>query len=116
MRAARILLLIFAFLSGIVSAQSSPCSARLKVALNCHVCEVGLTNAIVYMRREGETVATFKGAHGMKVKLEYNAEYRLDFTKPGYITKAIRINTGTPDDRRKIGFDPYKIGVRLFKQ
>lgn len=116
MRASRILLLIFTCLSGMVSAQSAPGSSRLTVPIDFEVVNGDFTNAIVYMRREGETVATFKGAHGMKVKLEYNAEYRLDFTKPGYITKSIRINTGTPDDRRKIGFDPYKIGVRLFKQ
>jgi Mor family transcriptional regulator len=48
--------------------------------------------------------------------LEYNAQYQLDFTKPGYITKSIQINTAVPEDRRKFGFDSYKIGVRLFKQ
>ncbi len=116
MRLSRILFIILCCLTGPVFAQSAPGSSRLSVPIDFEVVNGDFSNAIVYMRREGETVASFKGAPGMKVKLEYNAEYRLDFTKPGYITKSIRINTGTPEDRRKIGFDPYKIGVRLFKQ
>ncbi|MBK7964988.1 MAG: hypothetical protein IPK10_06680 [Bacteroidetes bacterium] len=72
--------------------------------------------AIVYLRKGGETVGAFKGQKNMNMRLEYNAEYQLDFTKPGYITKSIHVNTAVPEERRKFGFDSYKIGVRLFKQ
>ncbi len=116
MRLSRYLCLILILLGGGVFAQSAPGSSHLLVPIDFEVINGDFTNAVVYMRRDGETVATFKGAHAMRVRLDYNTEYRLDFTKPGYITKSIRINTGTPEDRRKIGFDPYKIGVRLFKQ
>lgn len=116
MRFSRFLLFLCCCWTSLALAQSAPGSSRLTVPIDFEVVNGDFTNAIVYMRRDGETVASFKGAHGMKVKLDYNTEYRLDFTKPGYITKSILVNTGTPEERRKIGFDPYKIGVRLFKQ
>ena len=71
---------------------------------------------MVYMRKGDVTVATFKGASSLRIRMDYNSEYRLDFTKPGYITKSVKVDTHVSEDRRKIGFDPYKIGVRLFKQ
>ncbi len=72
--------------------------------------------AMVYIRREGETVASFRGQKNMRLRLAYDAEYTIDFTKPGYITKSIHVNTLVEKERKKYGFDPYKIGVRLFKQ
>lgn len=96
--------------------QSAPGSARLSVPIDFEVVNGDFKNAMVYMRKGDVTVATFKGASSMRIRMEYNAEYRLDFTKPGYITKSIKVDTHVSEDRRKIGFDPYKIGVRLFKQ
>lgn len=61
-------------------------------------------------------MASFKGQKNLRLRLEYNADYIIDFTKPGYITKTIHVNTRVDADRMKYGFDPYKIGVRLFKQ
>lgn len=52
----------------------------------------------------------------LKLKLEYNGVYSIVFSKPGYITKTVEINTQAPDDHIKSGFEPYKIGVKLFKQ
>jgi len=57
-----------------------------------------------------------KGQKNLRLKLKYGHDYLLSFAKPGYITKTIRINTVVTADRAKYGFEPYKIGVRLFKQ
>ncbi|MFM1745354.1 MAG: hypothetical protein RLZZ630_1291 [Bacteroidota bacterium] len=76
--------------------------------------EVG--GALVYVRRSDATVATFRGERNMELRLDYNAEYQIDFTKPGYITKSIKVNTQVPSKRLADGFEPYKIGIRLFKQ
>ncbi|MBL7923234.1 MAG: hypothetical protein JNL88_03460 [Bacteroidia bacterium] len=97
-------------------AQHAPGSRYFSVPVQFVVVNGDFDESVVYMRRGGETVATFKGQHNMKLRLEYDTEYRIDFTKPGYITKSIRVDTKVPADRRKQGFDPYKIGVRLFKQ
>jgi hypothetical protein len=52
----------------------------------------------------------------MRLKLEYNEAYLIAFSKPGYITKQIAVDTHVPDERIRDVVDPYKIGVRLYKQ
>lgn len=116
MRAVLIYLFLVCCWSATTFAQGAPGTKKLSVPIDFEVVNGDFTNAVVYMRRGNETVATFKGAGSMRIKLDYNTEYRLDFTKPGYITKSVMVNTYVSEERRKIGFDPYKIGVRLFKQ
>jgi len=72
--------------------------------------------SVVYLRKAGETVGSFKGQKSMRLKMEFDSEYQLDFTKPGYITKSVKVSTLVPPERKKLGFESYKIGVRLFKQ
>ncbi len=109
-----IILLIFASLEG--KSQFSGGVRFLPMPVQFVVVNGDFDQAIVYLRRGGETVGAFKGQKNMNMRLEYNSEYQLDFTKPGYITKSILVNTAVPEERRKFGFDSYKIGVRLFKQ
>ncbi len=108
------ILLVFAALEG--KSQFSGGVRYLPMPVQFVVVNGDFDQAIVYLRRGGETVGAFKGQKNMNMRLEYNAEYQLDFTKPGYITKSISVNTSVPEERRKFGFDSYKIGVRLFKQ
>jgi hypothetical protein len=70
----------------------------------------------VTVKKNGATVFSAPGQRNLKLKLEFNNDYILSFTKNGYITKLIHINTTMPDARIKAIVDPYKIGVRLFKQ
>lgn len=72
--------------------------------------------SVVYIRKAGETIGSFKGQKNMRLKMEYDSEYQLDFTKPGYITKSVKVTTAVPPERKSMGFESYKIGVRLFKQ
>lgn len=91
-------------------------SNRIYIPVQFAVVNGDFNDAMIYLRREGETVASFRGQKNLKLRLDYNSEYTIDFTKPGYITKSIRVNTVVEEERKKYGFDPYKIGVRLFKQ
>jgi hypothetical protein len=116
MRAILISCFFLCWWSAVALAQGAPGTKKLSLPVDFEVVNGDFSNTVVYMRRGNETVATFKGARSMRVKLDYNSEYRLDFTKPGYITKSVMVNTQVTEERRKIGFDPYKIGVRLFKQ
>jgi len=109
-----ILLLIIPFT--LTKAQFSGGTRYLPMPVQFVVVNGDFNEAIVYLRRGGETVSAFKGQKNMTLHLDYNADYQIDFTKPGHITKSIRVNTAVPEERRKLGFDSYKIGVRLFKQ
>lgn len=109
-----IIMLLFASLDG--EAQFSGGVRYLPMPIQFVVVNGDFDQSIVYLRRGGETVGAFKGQKNMNMRLEYNSDYQLDFTKPGYITKSIHVNTTVPEERRKYGFDSYKIGVRLFKQ
>lgn len=108
------ILLVIASLEG--KSQFSSGVRYLPMPVQFVVVNGDFDQSLVYLRRGGQTVGAFKGQKNMNIRLEYNAEYQLDFTKPGYITKSIHVNTAVPEERRKFGFDSYKIGVRLFKQ
>ena len=73
-------------------------------------------NSIVDVKKNGEEVLSITGEKNMRLKLEYGNEYLLSFSKPGYITKKVEVNTTVAEEHGKQGFEPYKIGVRLFKQ
>lgn len=73
-------------------------------------------NSLVVLKKNGETVFTLPGEKNMRLKLECDNNYVVAFSKPGYITKQIQVDTRAPEERRRQGFDPYKIGVRLYKQ
>lgn len=109
-----LILLTFASLEG--RTQFSSGVRYLTMPVQFSVVNGDFDQTIVYLRRGGETVGAFKGQKNMNMRLDYNADYQMDFTKPGYITKSIHVNTTVDEERRKMGFDPYKIGVRLFKQ
>lgn len=74
------------------------------------------TNSTVNVKKNGELVLSMLGEKNMRLKLEYGNEYLLSFSKPGYITKKIEVKTNVAVEHGKQGFEPYKIGVRLFKQ
>lgn len=112
MRVALLTWLIFCHMVSMAEVQV----AKFTVPVDFEVVNGDISESQVYIRRGSETVASVKGARSMRLKLDFNAEYRLDFTKPGYITKSISVHTYVSDERRKSGFEPYKIGVRLFKQ
>ncbi len=74
------------------------------------------TNSTVDVRKNGISVLSRPGQKNFHLKLEYGNKYLLSFSRPGYITKKILVDTDVPDEHGKQTFEPYKIGVRLYKQ
>jgi hypothetical protein len=70
----------------------------------------------VVVKKNGVALFTKTGEKNMKLKLEYGNEYLLCFGKEGYITKQILFNTSLPEGIDTTALEPYKIGVRIFKQ
>lgn len=70
----------------------------------------------VVLKKNGITQFSLPGEKNLQLKLDFNEQYLVAFSKPGYITKQIAVNTTVPEERIKTGFEPYKIGVRLYKQ
>lgn len=110
--------LVFAFFLIVAPAEARKrkTAQYLYVPVDFAVVNGSYEDSKVYLRKGDRTVGSFDGRRNLTLRLEYNGEYRIDFTKPGFITKSIIVNTTVPEKRRKRGFDEYKIGVRLFKQ
>lgn len=88
----------------------------LEVPVKLEVEKGNFDGVIVKVKKDGKDAFTQDGSGKLRFKLDYNKKYSLVFTKPGYITKTIEFNTSAPEARINTGFEPYKIGVKLFKQ
>ncbi len=88
----------------------------LEIPVKLDVEKGDLNEVVIRVKKDGKDAFTQSGASKMRFKLDYNKKYSLMFTKPGYITKTIEINTNAPQKRIDAGFDAYKIGVKLYKQ
>jgi hypothetical protein len=88
----------------------------LEVPVKLEVEKGDLDEVVVKVKKDGKDAFTQSGASKMRFKLDFNKKYSLIFTKPGYITKTIEINTNAPQTRIDAGFEAYKIGVKLYKQ
>jgi len=88
----------------------------LEIPVKLEVEKGDLSEVVVKVKKDGKDAFTQSGASKMRFKLDFNKKYSLVFTKPGYITKTIEINSSAPAARIGNGFEPYKIGVKLFLQ
>ncbi|MFN8152742.1 MAG: hypothetical protein U0Y08_00470 [Bacteroidia bacterium] len=88
----------------------------LEIPVKLEIEKGDLSEVVVKVKKDGKDAFTQSGASKMRFKLDFNKKYTLVFTKPGYITKTIEINTSAPAARISNGFEPYKIGVKLFLQ
>ena len=70
----------------------------------------------IRLTRNGKDAGTISGKKNLRFKLDFNYDYLLAFSKPGYITKKITVNTTVSPEREQQSFEPYMIGVKLFKQ
>lgn len=81
------------------------------------VVENGTTDqTVVKVMKEGQVVYSYPGKTNMRLKLDFNKNYQISFSKEKYITKSIVVNTSIPAERILQPVEPYKIGVKLFKQ
>ena len=110
-------LLLFLFVSLFFSkanAATPPKSLLVPVVFTIENGNYDLSYVVV--KKNGVALFTKTGEKNMKLKLEYGNEYLLCFGKEGYITKQILFNTSLPEGIDTTALEPYKIGVRIFKQ
>lgn len=106
------LLLGFLLIGGPLFAQQN----FLEIPVKLEIEKGNMDDVVVKVKKEGKDAFTQSGASKMRFKLDFNKKYTLIFTKPGYISKTIEVSTKAPSGRIAAGFDPYKIGVKLFLQ
>ncbi|MDQ3051262.1 MAG: cell envelope integrity protein TolA [Bacteroidota bacterium] len=112
--AARSLTIIVPFLLVGIQATSQD---RLKTPVKIKVEDGNFDEVSVVMKNNttGET-NTLPGISKLDMELKINCDYVISFSKPGYITKRIALNTTAPADRITQGFYPFNYEVILFKQ
>ena len=110
----RILLLVFSLVLPLVSFSQG--DIKLEVPIKIKVNEGNLDGAEVTIIKNGGSPRKLPFSAKFSLKLDLNANYIIKFTKPGFITKSIEINTTVPDSRANDGFDPYPFELKLFKQ
>ena len=88
----------------------------LEIPVKLDIEKGNMSEVVIKVKKEGKDAFTQSGASKMRFKLDFNKKYTLIFSKPGYISKTIEVNTKAPSSRISSGFDPYKIGVKLFLQ
>ncbi len=88
---------------------------KTPIKLNIEDGNFAETSVVVKNSTTGET-NTVPGAAKFDLDLKVNCDYVISFSKPGYITKKIQLNTSAPADRISQGFYPFNFEVNLFKQ
>lgn len=109
-------LLIFIFVSLFFSKVNAADPKSLVVPVLFTIENGNYNLSYVVVKKNGVALFTKTGEKNMKLKLEYGNEYLLCFGKEGYITKQILFNTSLPEGIDTTALEPYKIGVRIFKQ
>ena len=72
--------------------------------------------SVVKVSKEGNVLYSLSGKSNMRLQLDFNKNYLISFSKQGFITKSISIETNIPSSRLVKTVQPYKIGVVLYKQ
>ncbi|MBL7922786.1 MAG: hypothetical protein JNL88_01170 [Bacteroidia bacterium] len=103
---------VLLLLSGTLSAQQN----FLEVPVKLEIEKGDMSEVVIKVKKDGKDAFTQNGASKLRFKLDFNRKYTLIFSKPGYISKTIEVNTKAPSARIASGFEPYKIGVKLFQQ
>ncbi len=110
----KVSMLLMSFL--IASTSSYGQNNYLEVPVKLDVESGSMDGVLVKVKKDGKDAFTQSGSSKMRLKLDFDKLYTLVFTKDGYVTKTIEFNTDAPAARIKDGFEPYAIGVKLFKQ
>lgn len=105
--------LLFLFSSPLF-AQDAP---KFSVKLKMQVESGNLENALITITKDGKADRVIDPSRGKyNIDLDLGAEYKLVFTKMGYVTKAIVIDTHVPNGREKEEFAKFSATVELAKQ
>jgi hypothetical protein len=90
---------------------------KFAVKIKMQVESGSLENALITITKNGKTDRVIDPNKGKySVDLDLGAEYALVFTKMGYITKTVMIDTHVPNGREKEEFAKFTATVELAKQ
>lgn len=107
----RSLLALLLLCSAFAKAQDAP---KFSIKLKFSVDQAGLENALVTITRDGKPYRVIDPNKGKYfIDLELNSEFTFTFTKPGYITKAVIVDTHIPNGREKDDFAKFTAEVNL---
>jgi hypothetical protein len=76
----------------------------------------GMENALITITKNGAPYKVIDSKAKYKLDLELGADFLLVFTKPGYITKSLAVDTHVPNGREKDEIREYIATVELSKQ
>ncbi len=88
----------------------------LEVPIKLKIDDGNVDNASIVIQKNGTVVKTLTDLRKAKLELDFNTDYLITFSKPGYISKKISFSTKVPAERLKEGFDPFPFICELFKQ
>ncbi|MCW3102451.1 MAG: hypothetical protein JWO09_891 [Bacteroidetes bacterium] len=107
--------LLLCVLTGITSSAQEPASTfSLKVKFSIE--GGGMENALITITKNGSTYKVIDSKSKYVLDLELGADFLLTFTKPGYITKSLAVDTHVPNGHEKDEFNQYIATVELAKQ
>ncbi|MFL5763420.1 MAG: hypothetical protein ACJ77K_05705 [Bacteroidia bacterium] len=108
------LLIVFVLLYPVTSFSQTPIfTIKLKFSI-----EGGsLDNSLITITKSGQTYRTIDPSKGKyNIDLELGGDYLMTFTKTGYITKQVMVNTAVPNGREDDDFAKFIAEVSLEKQ
>ena len=89
----------------------------LRVKYNFIIDDGDKEGSKITIERDGQKWRIRDGNDGKNyIDLDYQHEYLLTFSKPGYVTKKIFISTKVPKNLLQDGFNPYPFDLYLYKQ
>lgn len=97
---------------GFVVAQKQKFEVEIKFKVN----EGNMDDTEVLIIKDGGSPSRRKASSKMMIELDFQHTYIVKFTKPGFITKSVEINTNVPESNLEDGFEVYDFEVKLFKQ
>ena len=110
----RLLYIIFLFFSLIGDTYSQP---PLQITGKFIVDKGNLENAEISIVKDFKPFSTIYPERAkFSFNLEYNSNYLIVFSKNGYISKKVAIDTHAPEEVIPDGFAPYIFDVTLFKE
>jgi hypothetical protein len=105
--------MLLLFLAGSSFGQENTFSLKVKFSVNGG----GLENALITITKNGSPYRVIDPSKSKyKLDLELGAEFLLVFTKQGYITKSLLVDTHVPNGREKEEIREYIATVELAKQ
>src|SRR5437660_8173156 len=86
---------------------SSSAQSYLEVPVKVDIENGSVDDVLIKVIKNGKPSFTQSSVSKLKLKLNFNSNYTIVFSKTGYITKSVEFDTKAPSDHIADGFDPY---------